>query len=92
MLLNSTVLSGTLLHFRSLMEKDFLRLKSNKNIYAKFSLGRYFMIWKTKYISLKQINKKIKQRVWKYKFTCFRVYYTSCNKPFPIFLKTKPKH
>ena len=39
------------------MEKDFLGLKSDKNIYANFSLESYFMIWK-KYFSLKQINKE----------------------------------
>ena len=39
------------------MEKDFLGLKSDKNIYANFSLESYFMIWKKKYFSLKQIKK-----------------------------------
>lgn len=62
MLLNSTVLSETIpLCLRSLMEEDFLGLKSDKNIYAKFSLGKSLMICKKKYFSLKQINKKNKK-------------------------------
>lgn len=62
MLLNSTVLSETIpLCLRSLMEEDFLGLKSDKNIYAKFSLGNSLMNCKKKYFSLKQINKKNKK-------------------------------
>lgn len=64
MLLTSIGLFEALLGLRSEMEKDFLRLKSDKNIYAKFSLEGDFMIWKEKYFPLKQINaKNIKLKV-----------------------------
>lgn len=93
MLLNTTVLSETLLCLRRLMKKDFFKTCKWQKHLCKVLPGKLFCNLKKIYFSLKQVNTKNKtQSGWIYKCTCLWVYCVFYNKPFIMIQKLKPKH